>query len=260
MATGERSQPSSESPGQVLRRILKQRKKPWRTAATEAQIGERRFLRLLKGTAPLHLIEAQQIADACGLSSEESREIQEAIRFYLPPPRPNDFGKHLKVLRKKAGMTMISLAEACKLHQPQISEFENGQLVPSPKMAVILARALTKTSEEMAHYFRVYAGALRNRPDLPNLTTMPELNSLFEWLLLLAEGDFTNATATVGKPLDEVWFTEEAVKRIQVEFAKLSELFATQLGTEKSRAPLSGAVLEQSDGSKFLLYAGIVKL
>lgn len=57
-----------------------------------------------------------------------------------------EFGKYLRSLRKKKGLTLVELANITGVSNPYISQIENGKFLPSPDILEKLAKGLKVSS------------------------------------------------------------------------------------------------------------------
>jgi transcriptional regulator with XRE-family HTH domain len=71
----------------------------------------------------------------------------------------SEFGKFIKLLRKKRGLTLVALSKASSVSQPHLSHIENGKRgVPSPELLNKLAKPLGvkyNTLMEAAGYLEI---------------------------------------------------------------------------------------------------------
>ena len=55
----------------------------------------------------------------------------------------------LKTTRKKQGLTQIQVAEKANIATRQYQRYENGERMPKAKTAILIAKALNSTVEEL---------------------------------------------------------------------------------------------------------------
>lgn len=59
------------------------------------------------------------------------------------------FGDNLKKYREMRGISMAELAECACVAQPQIAKYESGQTLPNAVTAVLIAKRLGTTVEQL---------------------------------------------------------------------------------------------------------------
>lgn len=92
---------------------------------------------------------------------------------------PEDFGKYIKELRKRMGLTLIDLSLASSVSQPHLSHIENGKRgIPSPEILNRLSGPLGVTHAELM----VKAGHVKYEDWFHNVTedqSLKEYDELF---------------------------------------------------------------------------------
>jgi transcriptional regulator with XRE-family HTH domain len=78
------------------------------------------------------------------------------ILSVVPSEWPERFGKMVKRLRGKRGMSQEALAHAAKLHRTQISLIERGQRSPRLETIYALAKALNVDARKLIPHSRVH--------------------------------------------------------------------------------------------------------
>jgi len=101
------------------------------------------------------------------------------------PLRDTDFGKRLKLLRKRRGLTQQELASKLELHRSLIAQYEGGYIRLHAELIVRLCRSLQASPIELLGIGEIKGEPLtRNRRLLHRLKRVDELAATDQRALL----------------------------------------------------------------------------